>query len=801
MLPNPLGESPLTLFVISEHKYGRYLMKADMNLLGQSLRVSYMILISIFYFSGVAFALKPIGKLGEPLVDQHAFLSNETILRVLYSHIEVVDADTGVVIDTFGDRNYVSEVILSPTASHLAILNYSSDLKTTTVDIWDTHARQQTSQWEMAGPVRLAAFSRIGSLFAVSFADEITLHNYQTGTFIAKMRGDRRPWEQCHTDRDGSRGCSSRRNDHALVFTPDNRYLIVASERPDVELWNVETHRLEAHFEGHTGNWVADAVISPDGRRLATFEDGWNDIYVWDVETQQLLWKEKSGIGSISGVVFSPDSQHLYVGTQATWLSRSGAEPVEGFDDQVRVWQVETGKQVDLFSGGDFDKLETIRLSANGRKMLLAYWDAVLLWDIDKRQPLKVWADFITGWQHAMSANGKTFVALSWYCIKAWDVASQKLRFIASAEGRLFDEFAVSPDGEKIAIGQVPWIEVHNLQTGTIEHRFQHYYGDGDIAFSSTGRWVATRGYKKIDLLDLENPEKGQMLALEAGRDINYSTKFSFSDNDEYLAATTQTRINNKRLNSVILFKRHKDTFNFQYAWQLPEGDNVSRPTMAQEPDGSPLLAVSIGNQTQIFKLLNDSSELLNTLDTGAPIRFIADGRFLFANREASLQIFDRQTQTPMLYPAIYDYLDVSRDGSVLLSHTDTGQLNIWDAKALLPSQLGAVYPQGKGITQLGAVKQNQLLQNFPNPFNPETWIPFRLVADNDVSIDIYTPTGVLVRRLSLGRLPSGEYTSPAKAVYWDGRNQTGEPVSSGIYLYTINAGDFSATRKMLIRK
>ncbi len=210
-------------------------MKADMNLLGRSLRVSYMILISIFYFSGVAFALKPIGKLGEPLVDQHAFLSNKTILRVLYSHIEVVDADTGVVIDIFGDRNYVSEVILSPTASHLAILNYSSDLKTTTVDIWDTHARQQTSQWEMAGPVRLAAFSRIGSLFAVSFADEITLHNYQTGTFIAKMRGDRRPWEQCHTDRDGSRSCSSRRNDHALVFTPDDRYLIVASERPDME--------------------------------------------------------------------------------------------------------------------------------------------------------------------------------------------------------------------------------------------------------------------------------------------------------------------------------------------------------------------------------------------------------------------------------------------------------------------------------------------------------------------------------------------------------------------------------------
>ena len=757
--------------------------------------------ISVLCLPAVGFPLQPIGTLGEPIVEKHAFLSNETVLRVLYKHLEIVEVDTGVVIDTFGDRNYVSEVILSPTASHLAILNYSQDSKTTTVEIWETQTREQTSQWEMAGIIRLVAFSHRGSVLAVSFEDNISLWNWQTGDLIARMRGERRPWKQCHTFSEGGRVCSHYRRDNAMVFTPDGRSLIVASERPDVELWNVETYRLEAHFEGHTGNWVEDVVISPDGRRLATYETGKNDVHVWDVETQALLWKEKSGIGSISGVVFSPDSQHLYVGTQTTWLSRSDAEPVEGFDDQVRVWQVETGKQVDLFSGGDFYKLETIRLSPDGRKMILAYWDAVLIWDINKKQPLKVWADFITGWQHAMSANGKTFVAVTWYYIKAWDVASQKLRFIASAEGRLFDEFAVSPDGEKIAIGRYPWIEVHNLQTGTIKHRFQHYYGDDDIAFSSTGRWVATREYKKIHLLDLENPEKGQMLASEAGRDINYSTKFSFSDNDEYLATTTQTRINNKQLNSVILFKRHKDTFSFQYAWQLPEGYNVSRPTFAKEPDGSPLLAVSIGNQTQIFKLLNDSSELLNTLDTGAPIRFIADGRFLFANREASLQIFDRQTQTPMLYPAIYDYLDVSRDGSVLLSYTDTGQLDIWDAKALLPSHLVAVHPQGKEITQLGAVKQNQLLQNFPNPFNPETWIPFRLAADNDVSIEIYTPTGILVRRLSLGRLPAGEYTSPAKSVYWDGRNQNQEPASSGVYLYTINAGNFSATRKMMICK
>ena len=182
------------------------------------------------------------------------------------------------------------------------------------------------------------------------------------------MIGERRPWKHCHTPRDGSSTCSSRRHDHALVFTPDDRYLIVASQRPDVELWNLETRRLEGHFQGHTGNWVEEAVISPDGRRLATFEPEVPKVYVWDVETQQLLWQEKTGIGGVSGIAFSPNSQHLYVGMQTTVLRWTTPGPWRGWDDKVSVWDVETRKQVDVFSGGDFYRLETLSLSPDGTK-------------------------------------------------------------------------------------------------------------------------------------------------------------------------------------------------------------------------------------------------------------------------------------------------------------------------------------------------------------------------------------------------------------------------------------------------
>ena len=96
---------------------------------------------------------------------------------------------------------------------------------------------------------------------------------------------------------------------------------------------------------------------------------------------------------------------------------------------------------------------------------------------------------------------------------------------------------------------------------------------------------------------------------------------------------------------------------------------------------------------------------------------------------------------------------------------------------------------------------ESALLANYPNPFNPETWIPYQLSAAGDVSISIYSVDGHLVRRLELGHQVAGAYRSRDRAAYWDGRNEFGERVASGLYFYTLTADDFTATRKMLIRK
>ena len=103
--------------------------------------------------------------------------------------------------------------------------------------------------------------------------------------------------------------------------------------------------------------------------------------------------------------------------------------------------------------------------------------------------------------------------------------------------------------------------------------------------------------------------------------------------------------------------------------------------------------------------------------------------------------------------------------------------------------------------TQDGPPKTTALLPNYPNPFNPETWIPYQLSKPAKVSISIHSVDGKLIRRLALGRLPAGIYHSKSRAAYWDGRNAFGESVASGVYFYTLTTNEFTATDKMLIRK
>ena len=104
-------------------------------------------------------------------------------------------------------------------------------------------------------------------------------------------------------------------------------------------------------------------------------------------------------------------------------------------------------------------------------------------------------------------------------------------------------------------------------------------------------------------------------------------------------------------------------------------------------------------------------------------------------------------------------------------------------------------------VTVLPVIKKTVLLQSYPNPFNPDVWIPYELEKESPVSIEIYNAAGQLVRTLDLGMQPRGRYISKSKAVYWNGRTQVDERAASGLYFYALKAGDFVSVRKMVIVK
>ena len=153
---------------------------------------------------------------------------------------------------------------------------------------------------------------------------------------------------------------------------------------------------------------------------------------------------------------------------------------------------------------------------------------------------------------------------------------------------------------------------------------------------------------------------------------------------------------------------------------------------------------------------------------------------------------FGGEAAAPSLYPQALELVTAAdvRQWLIQAQHlalTDPDYLN---GIIVLEQLLAALTP-----------KQTALLPNYPNPFNPETWMPYHLSNDANVKISIYDTRGELVRWLDLGHQIAGYYANRAKAAYWDGKNNFGEQVASGVYFYHLSAGDYSATRKMLILK
>ena len=163
----------------------------------------------------------------------------------------------------------------------------------------------------------------------------------------------------------------------------------------------------------------------------------------------------------------------------------------------------------------------------------------------------------------------------------------------------------------------------------------------------------------------------------------------------------------------------------------------------------------------------------------------ILPGRFGFAGEVLSVGFRRRDAIEMLGEVSIGDVVDVTISGNFISggSFSETQPITVVSGSWRSPEK----------------TIETACYQNYPNPFNPETWIPYQLAQSSEVTVSIYSAAGQLIRTISLGRKAAGFYLSKDSAAYWDGLTDTGERVSSGVYFYTIQAGDFVATKKMVI--
>ena len=230
-------------------------------------------------------------------------------------------------------------------------------------------------------------------------------------------------------------------------------------------------------------------------------------------------------------------------------------------------------------------------------------------------------------------------------------------------------------------------------------------------------------------------------------------------------------------LSDVLLSNSAGETF-------VPEIENATTEPMQLRGDVNGDGTVNIADLVLVASNLDETGQ--NAADVNG------DGTVNIADLVLVAGALGKSAAAPSLHPHALSMITVA-DVKLWLSQAQL--LNLTD----ITSQRGIRF-----LEQLLAAlipKETALLPNYPNPFNPETWIPYQLAKDAEVTLHIYAVNGTLVRTLTLGHQAAGMYQSKSRAAYWDGKNAFGESVASGVYFYRLSAGDFSATRKMLIRK
>lgn len=540
---------------------------------------------------------------------------------------------------------------------------------------------------------------------------------------------------------------------YSVSFHPNGRTIASVSEDSTLRIWDATTGAFLRTLTRHTG-WVESVSFSPDGRTLAS---GSRDemVRIWDVDTSELLHTLTGHTGYVSSVAFRPDGQVLASGSA---------------DNSIRFWDAATGDHLRTLTG-HVGPINSVAFNPDGRTLASGSADGtVRIWDAISGEPLYILVGRATEVTCvAFSPDGRTVASGDLEgTVRFWDATTGKsLRTLKVTKSSRYsvDSIAFSPDGQSLASGGLHhdhfpiWDVTTGEQLLTIARGHSNHVNS--MAFSPNGRTLASGSFYHTYLWDAVTGEQLHELGNSRHDHRGYNS-VAFSPDGHTLASGIED--GTVLLWDITPLPARKE--------RIPEDVNADGNVNIQD---LVLVTAHFGEIGQNTADVNGDGTV-NVLDLTRVAGAIGTAAGAPSGWERNLAFTPTREQ-------VSEWLKQAR------------QMNLTDPTfkrgiLILERLLASLTP-----------KKTVLLPNYPNPFNPETWIPYQLSKPADVTLTIYAVDGTVVRTLLLGHQPTGRYQSKSRATYWDGKNQFGESVASGVYFYTLTAGDFTATRKMLIRK